>query len=76
MDGLFELAKHRPDEPVLWLADYLMKHNPFQAQITSPNPMSIEKINKLERKARESAKKGSNLLSASSETSEVASSEN
>lgn len=76
MDGLFELAKQRPDEPVLWLADYLMTHNPFKAHVTSPNPSSLEKIEKLERKAKESAKKGTVIRSTSGGSVEVASFEN
>lgn len=53
MDALFELTKQRPQDPVLWLANYLMKHNPFKPQVGSASPESLAKIAEIERKMKE-----------------------
>lgn len=53
MDALYELTKQRPQDPVLWLANYLMKHNPFKPQVGSASPESLAKIAEIERKMKE-----------------------
>ncbi|XP_007910603.1 nucleoside diphosphate kinase homolog 5 [Callorhinchus milii] len=37
LTGLTELCKEKPAEPVIWLADWLMDHNPNKAQIQNTN---------------------------------------
>lgn len=57
MDGLFELTKLRTagstQDPILWLANYLMKHNPFKPVVGSASPESLAKIAEIERKMKE-----------------------
>ncbi|BHF75953.1 NME NM23 member 5 [Sparganum proliferum] len=39
--GLTEVCKRKPKEPVLWLADWLLKNNPYRPTIDEPRPVII-----------------------------------
>lgn len=35
MVGLYELSKLRPDEPIIWLSNWLLQHNPYKPTTTN-----------------------------------------
>uniref|UniRef100_A0A8C6UWP6 Nucleoside diphosphate kinase B n=1 Tax=Neogobius melanostomus TaxID=47308 RepID=A0A8C6UWP6_9GOBI len=40
--GLTDLCKHKPSDPCIWLANWLMRNNPNQPQICSGITMEVE----------------------------------
>jgi hypothetical protein len=48
MDGLFKLTKERPTNPVIWLANWLQEHNPYQPTICVSSDEVVEEINLVE----------------------------
>lgn len=35
MDGIYELSKLRPEEPIIWLSNWLIQHNPYKPVTTN-----------------------------------------
>lgn len=45
MDGLYELTKLRPEEPIIWLSNWLIQHNPYKPITTfTSNESKSEEI--------------------------------
>lgn len=48
MDGLHAMNKARPEDPLDFLAHYLMAHNPGKPHFIDCNDVTLQKINDLE----------------------------
>ena len=44
LDGLFQMSQERPENPLLWLSNWLLLNNPFQPQIISSQYAPVYRV--------------------------------
>jgi hypothetical protein len=43
-DALYEMTKVKPDEPIEWLADFMLRHNNNKPLIHATNPQAMQNV--------------------------------
>lgn len=49
-DALYEMTKVKPNEPIEWLADYMLRHNKNKPLIHGVNPQAVQNLMDLKEK--------------------------